>query len=83
MSTNSEDIRTKAREIVDRMKADPSFAAEVDQDPQGTLVAAGLPAQAVEDFTVEAAKSGEVQGYMRCANTCDISCALTCVITDW
>jgi hypothetical protein len=83
MSTNSEDIRTKAREIVDRMKADPSFAAQVDQDPQGTLVAAGLPAQAVEDFTIEAAKSGEVQGYRGCAITCESTCVLTCVVTDW
>jgi len=81
--TNPEDIRAKAREIVNRMKSDSGFAAQVDQDPKGTLVAAGLPAQAVEDFTIEAAKSGEVQGYRGCAITCDTTCVLTCVVTDW
>lgn len=84
MSTmNSEEIRAKARTIVNRMKTDPGFAAGVAQDPHATLVAAGLPAQAVEDFTIEAAKSGEVQGYRGCAVTCETTCVLTCVVTDW
>ena len=84
MSTsNPEEIRAKAREIVHRMKSDSSFAAQVGQDPHATLVAAGLPAQAVEDFTIEAAKSGEVQGYRGCAVTCESTCILTCVVTDW
>ena len=78
-----EEVRAKAREIVDRMKADASFAAQVDQDPQGTLVAAGLPTQAVEDFTVEAANSGEVQGYRGCAVTCESTCVVTCIVTSW
>jgi hypothetical protein len=82
-ATYPDEVRAKAREIVDRMKSDASFAAQVDQDPQGTLVAAGLPAQAVEDFSVEAANSGEVQGYRGCAVTCDISCAITCIVTSW
>lgn len=76
MSESIEQIREKAALIVDRLKTDPTFKAQVEQHPESTLVAAGLPTNAVADFLTDMQKeSSEVSGYVVVG--CDLSCICT------
>lgn len=81
MSESIEHIREQATLIIDRLKTDGAFKAQVEQDPENTLVAAGLSANAVSDFlTNMRTETGEVSGYLD--PTCTISCICTvCCIT--
>lgn len=56
--------RQKALEIVERLRADAAFRQRVKDDPNGTLVEAGLPAGSVSDFLAETGYPSEVAGYM-------------------
>lgn len=86
MSESIEYIREKASAILTRMKADPEFKKQVEQNPESTLVSAGLPADAVIDFLEETQLgASDVQGYMvggGCTATCNNSCVSTsCTFT--
>ena len=74
MSESIESIRQTASQLAERMKADPAFKTQVEQNPEATLVAAGLPQKAVPDFLAEAHLGNDVKGYM--------PCTVTCVVTD-
>lgn len=80
MSEAIEQIRAKANEIVERMHNDAEFQAQVRQEPERTLVAAGLPAEAVPTFLVETHLSdADVSGYA--ASGCVITnCGITFII---
>jgi hypothetical protein len=50
MSDKQRDIaRQKAREIMQRMRTDPAFVRQLQDDPQGTLAAAGMPADVLNE----------------------------------
>lgn len=72
-----EQVRATAIALAERIKSDAAFRTEVEANPTGTLTAAGLPGQAVEEFMVEVS---EVAGYRPpvCDSTCYI---LTCLVT--
>jgi hypothetical protein len=77
MSESIEQVRAKAAVIVARMKADGAFKAQIEQHPEETLVAAGLPANAVSDFLAELqAETSEVSGYLA------VDCSYTCTSTS-
>lgn len=82
MSESIEQVREKAEVIIGRLKDDSAFKAQVEQDPESTLVAAGLPANVVSDFLADIRKeSGEVSGY-GVGYDCNISCICTgCCLT--
>lgn len=64
MSSESiEKFRGQAQEILTRLSTDAEFRAQVEKDPEGTLVAAGLPADAVPAILTEAQIDAEVSGY--------------------
>jgi hypothetical protein len=81
MSESIEQIREKAAVIVDRIKTDSAFKAQVEQDPENALISAGLSANAVSDFLTNIrTETGEVSGYLD--PTCTISCICTgCCLT--
>ena len=88
MSESIEHIREKASAIVARMQADHEFKKQVEQNPESTLVSAGLPAEAVLDFIEESQlEAGDVQVYVvggggGCTATCSLSCVITsCFLT--
>lgn len=92
-----EKARETAREIGDRAKSDPAFKQQLTNDPQGTLTSAGLPANAVNDFMLEAAREqiidADVAGYgmptlggsgggeQECLFTCLYTCGHTGILT--
>ncbi|HZR41216.1 MAG TPA: hypothetical protein VFB12_13930 [Ktedonobacteraceae bacterium] len=57
-----EHARTVSRQIVDRIKADPTFKDQVIKDPMATLTAAGLPEKYVGEFLHET-RLADVAGY--------------------
>jgi hypothetical protein len=72
MSESTEQIRAKAATLITRIQNDAAFRALVEQNPEATLVAAGLPANAVADVLAEVqAGLGEVSAY----------CGITCIGT--
>ncbi len=72
MSESIEQVRAKAAAIVARIKTDSAFKEQVEQNPESTLVAAGLPAGAVSDFLTDMqAELGDVRSY----------CGITCIGT--
>jgi hypothetical protein len=82
MSESIEQIREKAKEVFARMNADPSFKAQVEQNPEATLVAAGLSAEAVPDFLSET-QLVDVSGYIVVSGGgCSFTCAITCITSS-
>lgn len=78
-----EELRQRAREIVERLKTDESFRRSVEKDPAATLTAAGIPEKGVDEFTHELNEMAEVAGYVGCPHTCYVTCeVLTCWWTD-
>lgn len=72
MSESIEQVREKAVALITRIQNDAEFRAQVEQNPEETLVAAGLPANAVADVLSEVRDEiGEVSSY--CGFTCLIS----------
>jgi hypothetical protein len=81
MSEEIEAIRAKASTIAARIKAEPAFKAQLEQDPENTLLGAGLPANAIPDFLAEVqSELVGVQGYMECSITCAVTSS-TCTVT--
>ncbi|MGH2479478.1 MAG: hypothetical protein ACRDHW_07485 [Ktedonobacteraceae bacterium] len=80
MSESIEQMRAKAHELVERMNSDAEFQAQVRQNPESTLVAAGLSAEVVPNFLTEThLREAEVSGYL--ASWCLIThCNTTVVI---
>jgi hypothetical protein len=76
MAQSIEQAREAATKIASRISTDPEFRAQVVNDPESTLVAAGLPAEAVADFLAEESASADVKGYLLS------ECSLTCVLTS-
>jgi hypothetical protein len=68
-----EQVRAIARILAERAQTDSSFAESILQDPMATLMAAGLPAEFVEEFLARSELS-EVQGYL------SPSCGLTVIM---
>jgi len=58
-----EAVRSTARSIVDRAKADPDFLQQLKDDPEGVLLEAGLHERALADFMAEQGLEPQVQGY--------------------
>ncbi|GCE12806.1 hypothetical protein [Tengunoibacter tsumagoiensis] len=80
MSDSIQTARDTAAAIVERINSDAEFKAQVANDPQGALVAAGLPQHVVAEFLAEEL-SGEVSGYL--VGNCTVTCILTeCTITS-
>ena len=63
-----EQVRATARKIAERVKSDPAFKQQVQQDPKGALTAAGLPEKHVGDFLAET-QLADVAGYAAKPNT--------------
>lgn len=64
MSRSIEQLRSKARELIERMHNDAEFQARVLQEPERVLVNAGLPAEVVPIFLAEThVREAEVSGY--------------------
>jgi hypothetical protein len=83
MSTPSQQdvgqIRAQVTDLAVRAKTDSAFMQQLKADPRGALVAAGLPAGAVDDVLHEEGVS-DVTGYLSCSFTCVFS-TTKCVIT--
>lgn len=66
-SYDAEQARTMATQITARAQSDPAFKQQLLTDPRATLLAAGLPAAAVD----EAIPDEDVIGYDgSCRNIC-------------
>jgi hypothetical protein len=74
MSESIEHIRKKAIAITARINSDAAFKAQVKNDPEGSLLAAGLPGDVVPDFLVEG-RFSDTSGYM--IDRCTITCIIT------
>jgi hypothetical protein len=72
-------VRTKGRELAQRIQDDPDFRQQVEADPYAALREAGLPEGAHADFMREAGIEADVIGYKECMS----SCVWTCVTTLW
>jgi len=91
-----EAVRSTARGIVDRAKAEPEFLQQLKDDPERVLVESGLHQRAIADFMSEQGLEPEVRGYWgdhddhgcndftcwltRCASSCAVS---FCNTTLW
>jgi hypothetical protein len=75
MSESIERVREQAATITSRLNRDAAFKAQVVNNPEATLVAAGLPAEAVPDFLRESPhlSSNDVSGYLECFFTCTLT----------
>jgi hypothetical protein len=83
-STDLEQYRAKAEELVQRAERDQAFAQQAKADPLGALTAAGIPADAAQRLLQgEGGAEGEVAGYMRCRDTTCWSseCPATCYVS--
>ena len=78
----SDEARAKGRELVQRIKNDPSFRQQLQSDPAGVMREAGLPEDAHLDVARESGVDAEVAGYARCWVTCDETCVVTCLVTS-
>lgn len=74
-SSYSDRIRQKAAQIAERAASDPAFMERLRNDPEETLLEAGLPEKAVGDYIREAGLTAEVGGYI--LEELDIPCALS------
>jgi hypothetical protein len=79
--THDEAARAKAQELANRLKTDPGFRQQIEQDPVATVTGAGLSEIAAQDFLREVDMTPDVAGYARCMQTCDETCYWTCLIT--
>ena len=81
---DTDKARETAREILKRAQNDPAFKQQLANDPQGTLTAAGLPENTVNDFLREAIQAGaiesDVAGYVY-EDPIPTHCTWTCVLT--
>ena len=79
-SSQIEEARKKSEAILERATDDESFRKKLNEDPEGTLRAEGLPDEAIQDFVREA-ELGDVAGYAmltECGFTCNITtCGMT------
>jgi hypothetical protein len=62
-------------QIAQRAAGDPAFMERLRNDPEETLLEAGLPEKAVGDYIREAGLTAEVGGYI--LEELDIPCALS------
>lgn len=76
-SSHQERVRQKALEIAERASRDPAFMERLRNDPEETLLEAGLPEMAVGDYIREAGLTAEVGGYI--LEELDIPCVITVV----
>lgn len=60
-----EQVRKTAKEIVERLKTDPAFAAQLKEDPVTTLSSAGMPDLTIPFFVQELSELDDVSGYMQ------------------
>lgn len=74
---NIELIRATAAKIAQRAASDPRYLELLTNDPEQTLVDAGLPESAVRDYMREAGLTPEVAGYI--LEELDSFCAHTCM----
>lgn len=72
-----EELRGKVQAVLDRAKEESSYLDELKQNPQETLVAAGIPEAATGEVAHELQLGSEVSGYMLCTGTCD---RYTCIL---
>jgi hypothetical protein len=83
---NADDKRTQLRQlaggILQRAQEDDSFANQLRTDPRATLIAAGLPESAVDDFITEMQLDSDVSGYMFCGGGGCTNWS-TCLESDW
>lgn len=63
-------VRARGKEILDGLRGDPAFAAEVRRDPTGALVAKGIPEAAAQEWQKAGA---DVSGFD------DDNCTFTCI----
>jgi hypothetical protein len=75
--------RAKAQELASRLKNDPGFKQQIEQDPIAALTGAGLSESAAFDFLHDVGQTPDVSGYRGCTSTCDSTCVLTCIVTSW
>jgi hypothetical protein len=75
-AANVQELRAKAQGIVDRVRQDPEFAAQLQADPRGTLLAAGMPESALLPPDTESDVHGYVDRGVATAET-----VITIVIT--
>lgn len=80
--TVSDEARAKGRDLVQRIKSDPTFRQQLQSDPAGVMREAGLPEDAHLDIARETGIDAEVAGYARCWVTCDETCVVTCLVTS-
>lgn len=66
-------IQARAREVANRVKTDPTFKAQLEKDPVGTLKSVGLPSEITTDFLREVGLEADVAGY--CIWTCGVTLA--------
>jgi len=68
----TDDIRERVRQISERARTDEDYMRQVMADPDGTLLAAGVPQGTVDEVLAEWDRgSSEVTGYlMGCGWTC-------------
>jgi hypothetical protein len=80
MSTQDQtQLHQTAKGIVQRAINDPAFAEQLRSDPRTTLLGAGMPESAVDDFiTNDLGMEAEVAGYGQCSMTCIF---VTCDVT--
>jgi hypothetical protein len=57
--------REKAREITARMRTDPNFIKQLQEDPRGTLAAAGMPADVLDEAVAGLGLDADVEGHGR------------------
>ena len=57
--------RDKAREILTRMRSDPAFVKQLREDPRGTLAAAGMPADVLDEAVNGLGLDADVEGHGR------------------
>lgn len=74
---NVEQIRAIAATIAQRAASDPAFLELLTNDPEQTLVDAGLPESAISDYMREAGLTPEVAGYI--LEELDAPCQHTCM----
>ena len=63
--SSQDDVRQKTTELVRQLQSNPAFAESVRADPQGALLAAGLPASRISHVLDQHLPEQEdVAGYM-------------------
>jgi hypothetical protein len=71
LSTQIEQIRDQVKQVLARANADSAYFAQLQSDPAGTLVAAGVPAEATPDLLgAEPEADHEVFGYVCTITQC-------------